>query len=169
MQATLGQLSCMCQSVLAIPAELMSQSHADTSEARDRQDADFTYDVVIVDDGSSDGTMCQAFEQFRRHGFEAVRVPQLTWHHGKVHHQSLTSLCCSYCCPCRDSFLETLTRRGTALVQGYAVKAGIFVGRGELLLFMDADGATRVSDAEKLEAALATLLDSGDAASILGA
>jgi hypothetical protein len=49
------------------------------------------------------------------------------------------------------------------------VKAGIFVGRGELLLFMDADGATRVSDAEKLEAALATLLDSGDAASILGA
>ena len=43
------------------------------------------------------------------------------------------------------------------LLQGYAVKAGMLVGRGELLLFMDADGATRVSDLEKLEAALASL------------
>lgn len=33
----------------------------------------------------------------------------------------------------------------------------MLVGRGELLLFMDADGATRVSDLEKLEAALASL------------
>ena len=31
----------------------------------------------------------------------------------------------------------------------------MLVGRGELLLFMDADGATRVSDVEKLETALA--------------
>ncbi len=43
------------------------------------------------------------------------------------------------------------------LLQGYAVKAGMLVGRGELLLFMDADGATRVSDLEKLEAALAAM------------
>ena len=42
--------------------------------------------------------------------------------------------------------------------QGYAVKAGMLVGRGERLLFMDADGATRVSDLEKLEAALASIL-----------
>ena len=76
----------------------------------------------------------------------------------------------------RDRFSEALTcrnagpqqsDRGFALVQGYAVKAGMLVGRGELLLFMDADGATRVSDVEKLEAALATLFDSGDAASIV--
>jgi hypothetical protein len=33
----------------------------------------------------------------------------------------------------------------------------MLVGRGELLLFMDADGATRVSDVEKLEAALSQL------------
>ena len=45
--------------------------------------------------------------------------------------------------------------------QGYAVKAGMMVGRGELLLFMDADGATRVSDVEKLEAALAAISESG--------
>ena len=35
------------------------------------------------------------------------------------------------------------------------------MGRGELLLFMDADGATRVSDIEKLEAALAAILVPG--------
>lgn len=76
----------------------------------------------------------------------------------------------------RDRFSEALTccnagpqqsDRGAALLQGYAVKAGMLVGRGELLLFMDADGATRVSDVEKLEGALATLFDSGDAASII--
>ena len=44
----------------------------------------------------------------------------------------------------------------------------MLVGRGELLLFMDADGATRVSDVEKLEAALATLFNSGAAVSIVG-
>lgn len=35
------------------------------------------------------------------------------------------------------------------------------MGRGESLLFMDADGATRVSDVEKLEAALATISGKG--------
>ena len=34
------------------------------------------------------------------------------------------------------------------------------MGRGERLLFMDADGATRVSDLEKLEAALAGIMAS---------
>ncbi len=49
----------------------------------------------------------------------------------------------------------------TLLLQGYAVKAGMLAGRGERLLFMDADGATRVSDVEKLEAALATISGKG--------
>lgn len=44
------------------------------------------------------------------------------------------------------------------MAQGYAVKAGMLVGRGERLLFMDADGATRVSDLEKLEAALKSIM-----------
>lgn len=51
---------------------------------RDTQGADFTYEVVIVDDGSSDGTVREAFEHVRRHGFDTVRVLQLPRNHGKV-------------------------------------------------------------------------------------
>ena len=37
----------------------------------------------------------------------------------------------------------------------------MLVGRGQLLLFMDADGATRISDLEKLEIALTAIHSSG--------
>ena len=39
-------------------------------------------------------------------------------------------------------------------LQGHAVKAGMLIARGQNLLFMDADGATKVSDVEKLERSL---------------
>ena len=39
-------------------------------------------------------------------------------------------------------------------MQGAAVKAGMLITRGQSALFMDADGATKVSDVEKLEAEL---------------
>lgn len=39
-------------------------------------------------------------------------------------------------------------------MQGYAVKAGVRIARGQSILFMDADGATKVSDVEKLETEL---------------
>ncbi|CAL5226048.1 g8860 [Coccomyxa viridis] len=90
---------------------------------RDAEGGAFSYEVIVVDDGSTDSTVHQAFEHVQRHGFDALRVLQLARNHGK----------------------------------GYAVKAGMLVGRGDLLLFMDADGATRVSDLEKLEAALAAI------------
>lgn len=41
------------------------------------------------------------------------------------------------------------------------MKRGMQVARGELLLLMDADGATRVSDMEKLEAELARVAKPG--------
>ncbi len=39
-------------------------------------------------------------------------------------------------------------------VQGMAVREGMMIARGAYCLFMDADGATRVSDLELLEKAL---------------
>ena len=57
-----------------------------------------------------------------------------------------------------DKPYHACSQRDLSMAQGYAVKAGMLVGRGERLLFMDADGATRVSDLEKLEAALASIM-----------
>lgn len=66
--------------------------------------------------------------------------------------------------PCKEalSLMNNVTRVAdsssddiiTAAAQGYAVKAGMMVARGLLLLMMDADGATRVSDLGKLETEL---------------
>lgn len=85
---------------------------------RDRRGPLFTWELVIVDDGSRDSTASAAFAYVRKHGFDAVRVLRLPENRGK----------------------------------GYAVKAGMMCARGEQLLMMDADGATRVSDLERLEA-----------------
>ena len=53
---------------------------------RDAQGANFTYEVVVVDDGSSDGTSHQAFKHVRQYGVDTVRVLQLPRNHGKVHY-----------------------------------------------------------------------------------
>ena len=87
---------------------------------RDRTGPSFTYEVVIVDDGSADGTARVAFAAARARGADAVRVLRLPRNRGK----------------------------------GAAVRAGAFVARGERLLMMDADGATRVADLDRLDAAL---------------
>ncbi|EFN51845.1 hypothetical protein CHLNCDRAFT_27604 [Chlorella variabilis] len=90
---------------------------------RDRQGPYFTYEVIIVDDGSRDGTVQVAADFARKHGFDAVRVLRLPQNRGK----------------------------------GYAVKSGMLCSRGQRLLMMDADGATKVSDLECLEAKLAEI------------
>ena len=100
---------------------------------RDRSGPNFTYEVIVVDDGSSDDTTGVAFEFVKKHGIDAVRVLSLPTNKGK----------------------------------GYAVKAGIMCTRGREVLFMDADGATAVSEIEKLEKSMNTMLqemkaDSGE-------
>lgn len=87
---------------------------------RDKQGAVFTYEVIIVDDGSKDNTANVVMDYVRQHGVDAVRLLQLPYNCGK----------------------------------GKAVREGMLIARGELCLFMDADGATRVSDMELLEAAI---------------
>ncbi|KAF8069502.1 ALG5 [Scenedesmus sp. PABB004] len=103
-----------------LPATL-DEALAYLARRRDRGGPAFTYEVIVVDDGSSDGTAAVARRYVAAHGADAVRLLRLPHNCGK----------------------------------GRAVREGVLIARGELVLFMDADGATRVSDMERLEAAIA--------------
>lgn len=95
---------------------------------RDKQGPAFTYEVIIVDDGSKDSTAAVALGYVKNHGIDAVRLLRLPHNCGK----------------------------------GRAVREGMLIARGQSCLFMDADGATRVSDMELLEAALQEVASSKD-------
>ncbi|KAG0464131.1 hypothetical protein HPP92_020200 [Vanilla planifolia] len=86
-------------------------------QQRAATDKFFTYEVIIVDDGSTDKTSKVAFEFVRKYKIDNVRVLLLGRNHGK----------------------------------GEAIKKGMLHSRGELLLMLDADGATKITDLEKLE------------------
>ncbi|XP_021618920.1 dolichyl-phosphate beta-glucosyltransferase isoform X2 [Manihot esculenta] len=86
-------------------------------QQRAAKDKSFTYEVVIVDDGSSDATKRVAFGFVKKYTVDNVRVILLGRNHGK----------------------------------GEAIRKGMLHSRGELLLMLDADGATKVDDLEKLE------------------
>eukprot|EP00258_Populus_trichocarpa_P046173 XP_024462192.1 dolichyl-phosphate beta-glucosyltransferase isoform X4 [Populus trichocarpa] len=86
-------------------------------QERAAKDKSFTYEVVIVDDGSADATKRVAFDFVKKYTVDNVRVILLGRNHGK----------------------------------GEAIRKGMLHSRGELLLMLDADGATKVTDLEKLE------------------
>lgn len=77
----------------------------------------FTYEIIIVDDGSRDKTTQIALQYSRKYGTDKVRVLTATKNRGK----------------------------------GGAVRLGVLSARGKLILFADADGATKFGDIEKLE------------------
>ncbi|KAK6929338.1 Glycosyltransferase 2-like [Dillenia turbinata] len=86
-------------------------------QQRAAKDKSFSFEVIIVDDGSADGTKNVAFDFVRKYTVDNVRVILLGRNHGK----------------------------------GEAIRRGMLHSRGELLLMLDADGATKVNDLEKLE------------------
>ncbi|XP_076910255.1 uncharacterized protein LOC143567832 [Bidens hawaiensis] len=86
-------------------------------QERARKDPSFTYEVIIIDDGSKDGTKRVAFDFVRKYKVDNVRVVLLGKNQGK----------------------------------GEAIRKGMLHSRGKLLLMLDADGATKVDDLEKLE------------------
>ncbi|XP_059666248.1 uncharacterized protein LOC132312047 [Cornus florida] len=104
-------------------------------QKRAAKDKSFSYEVLIVDDGSADGTKRVAFDFVRKYTVDNVRVILLGRNQGK----------------------------------GEAIRKGMLHSRGELLLMLDADGATKVNDLEKLENQIRSVaqkeLDFGDLAS----
>ncbi|WCJ19610.1 Dolichyl-phosphate beta-glucosyltransferase [Euphorbia peplus] len=86
-------------------------------QKRAAKDKSFTYEVIIVDDGSSDATKRVAFSYVKKYTVDNIRIILLGSNHGK----------------------------------GEAIRKGMLHSRGELLLMLDADGATKINDLEKLE------------------
>jgi len=86
-------------------------------KARSTRDPKFTWEIIIVDDGSPDKTSQLALQYVEREGSDKMRLLKLIKNCGK----------------------------------GGAVRRGMMYGRGQYLLMADADGATRISDVERLE------------------
>ncbi|KAJ8952420.1 hypothetical protein NQ318_014512 [Aromia moschata] len=87
--------------------------------------SDFKFEIIVVSDGSKDGTVKVAQEYSKKLGPEKFRV------------------------------LDLETNRG----KGGAVRLGMQSARGSLLLFADADGATKFSDLTKVESGLTNLIN----------
>lgn len=85
-------------------------------QTKKKENPSFSYELVIVDDGSSDKTTEIALKYVKQYGVDSVRVLTLHKNRGK----------------------------------GGAVKRGMLVGRGRYLLMLDADGATQISDLDRL-------------------
>lgn len=89
-------------------------------EMRQGKDKKFTYEIIVVDDGSNDKTTAVGLDYVDKYGSTKIRVLTLFKNHGK----------------------------------GGAVRLGVLSSRGELVLFADADGATKFSDLGKLMIAM---------------
>uniref|UniRef100_A0A0K0DCW0 dolichyl-phosphate beta-glucosyltransferase n=1 Tax=Angiostrongylus cantonensis TaxID=6313 RepID=A0A0K0DCW0_ANGCA len=88
-------------------------------QEREKQERSFNFEVLVVDDGSTDSTADVALEYDRKHGGK-LKVLKLEENRGK----------------------------------GGAIRQGVMHSCGKLILFADADGATKFSDVEKLEKGL---------------
>ncbi|KAF7730315.1 hypothetical protein EC973_002559 [Apophysomyces ossiformis] len=98
-------------------------------ENRKADDQTFSYEIIVVDDGSRDDTVNVALKFAQEHKHVDLRVLGLEINRGK----------------------------GGAVTQTYGfvlIVQGMLVARGEHCLMVDADGATRFSDLAMLEKAL---------------
>ncbi|KAF9362809.1 dolichyl-phosphate beta-glucosyltransferase [Mortierella sp. NVP85] len=99
---------------------IMMKETLEFLNARSQKDPSFTFEILIVDDGSQDSTVHVALEMAQLEANKDIRVLSFEKNRGK----------------------------------GGAVIQGMHYTRGEYVLMVDADGATRFSDLDKMEVQL---------------
>ncbi|WAQ98281.1 ALG5-like protein [Mya arenaria] len=93
---------------------------------KQKKNPSYSYEVIVVNDGSTDKTSEVALEYTKKYGSDKVRVLTLEKNRGK----------------------------------GGAIRLGMFVARGQYILFADADGASKFSDLIKLEKLMSEMRNS---------
>lgn len=108
-------------------------------KARSSRDANFTYEIIVIDDGSRDDTCGVAFKAFQSFQDKVIenkgsfRMLKLAQNRGKG--AAVTQVCFTFCLFVEQKEIQ-----------------GVLRSLGKLILFVDADGATKFSDIESLEA-----------------
>lgn len=110
--------------------------------------------VIVVDDGSSDGTKRVAFDFVRKYKVDNVRVVLLGKNQGKgeaIRKVSLIHMMIQFPFYINMIWFDPCQLMKACCLCESIVKQGMLHSRGKLLLMLDADGATKVDDMEKLE------------------
>eukprot|EP01089_Gocevia_fonbrunei_P019069 TRINITY_DN661_c0_g1_i1.p1 TRINITY_DN661_c0_g1~~TRINITY_DN661_c0_g1_i1.p1 ORF type:complete len:350 (-),score=58.99 TRINITY_DN661_c0_g1_i1:97-1146(-) len=94
----------------------------------------FTWELIVVNDGSKDNTV-QVVYEYERQRLKLSKDKSSIYKGGEIR------------------VLDLIKNRG----KGGAVRRGMMYGRGKYLLMVDADGATKFSDLDKVEISLKNL------------
>jgi dolichyl-phosphate beta-glucosyltransferase len=121
-------------------------------QSRQKKDSKFTYEIIIVDDGSRDNTVDIALEFAKNHKDVDLRVLALEKNRAKVVQSPryVQEVCCAdpNCLTARYILIHLLLQ-------------GMLAARGEICLMVDADGATKFSDLDDLELKLKKAEENG--------
>jgi len=99
---------------------IMLDETLDYCRERTKKEKDFSYEIIVVDDGCKDATEDVVNKYILKETTDRIRYLKLNENKGK----------------------------------GGAVRRGMLYGRGKYLLMVDADGATKFSDLDRVEKAL---------------